>query len=128
MMKSEETHKLCRDELTRLDGEVAGRVISCRKGVAWLTPDGHSGGSSDPGRRGLFDRPSRPGPDQRPGGIRLHGIRGKTQFPWDCMALHAGYPANGAPFRGGEKKSFGLTIDILPLILPLYLSVPIRTG
>ena len=43
MMKSEETHKLCRDELTRQDGDVAGRVISCRKGVLWLTQAGTPG-------------------------------------------------------------------------------------
>jgi hypothetical protein len=43
MMKSEETHRLCRDELTRLDGDAAGRVISCRKGVLWLTQAGTPG-------------------------------------------------------------------------------------
>lgn len=43
MMKSEETHRLCRDELTRLDGDVAGRVISCSKGVLWLTQEGTPG-------------------------------------------------------------------------------------
>jgi hypothetical protein len=60
MMKSEETHRLCRDELARLDGEVAGRVISCRKGVLWLTQTGNPGdhlvraGESFPiDRRGL---------------------------------------------------------------------------
>ena len=36
-MKSEETLRLRRDELIRLDGDVAGRVISCRKGILWLT-------------------------------------------------------------------------------------------
>ncbi len=39
-MKSEETLRLCRDEMIRLDGDVAGRVISCRKGVLWLTQTG----------------------------------------------------------------------------------------
>jgi hypothetical protein len=43
MMKSEETHKLCREELIRLDGDVAGRVVSCRKGVLWLTQAGTPG-------------------------------------------------------------------------------------
>jgi hypothetical protein len=43
MMKSEETHRLRRDELTRLDGDVAGRVISCWKGVLWLTQAGTPG-------------------------------------------------------------------------------------
>jgi hypothetical protein len=43
MMKSEETHRLCRDELTRLNGDVAGRVISCSKGVLWLTQAGTPG-------------------------------------------------------------------------------------
>ena len=43
MMKSEETHRLCRDELARLDGDVAGRVISCSKGVLWLTQTGTPG-------------------------------------------------------------------------------------
>ena len=43
MMKSEETHRLCRDELTRLYGDVAGRVILCRKGVLWLTQAGTPG-------------------------------------------------------------------------------------
>jgi hypothetical protein len=37
MMKSEETHELCRDEMIRLDRDVAGRVVSCRKGILWLT-------------------------------------------------------------------------------------------
>jgi hypothetical protein len=43
MMKSEETHRLCRDELTRLDGDVAGRVISCSEWVLWLTQAGNPG-------------------------------------------------------------------------------------
>jgi len=43
MMKSEETHRLCRDELTRLDGDVAGSVILCTKGVLWLTQAGTPG-------------------------------------------------------------------------------------
>lgn len=43
MMKSEETLGLCRDELTRLDGDVAGSVILCRKGVLWLTQAGTPG-------------------------------------------------------------------------------------
>jgi hypothetical protein len=42
-MKTEETHRLCRDELTRLDGDIAGRVILCRKGVLWLTQTGTPG-------------------------------------------------------------------------------------
>ena len=42
-MKSEDSHRLCRDELTRLEGEVAGRVILCRKGVLWLTQTGKPG-------------------------------------------------------------------------------------
>jgi hypothetical protein len=43
MMKSEETLRLCRDEMIRLDGDVAGRVISCRKGILWLTQTGNPG-------------------------------------------------------------------------------------
>ena len=43
MMKSEETHRLCRDEMIRLDSDVAGRVVSCRKGVLWLTQTGTPG-------------------------------------------------------------------------------------
>ena len=43
MMKSEEAHRLCRDELIRLDGDVAGTVVSCRKGVLWLTQTGNPG-------------------------------------------------------------------------------------
>ncbi|HSD94500.1 MAG TPA: DUF2917 domain-containing protein [Syntrophales bacterium] len=43
MMKSEETLRLCRDGLIRLDGDVAGTVISCRKGVLWLTQTGNPG-------------------------------------------------------------------------------------
>jgi len=34
---------LCRDEMIRLDGDVAGRVVSCRKGVLWLTQTGNPG-------------------------------------------------------------------------------------
>jgi hypothetical protein len=43
MMKSEETHRLCREEMIRLDRDVAGRVVSCRKGVLWLTQTGTPG-------------------------------------------------------------------------------------
>src|SRR5512139_1892007 len=43
MMKSEETLRLCRDGLIRLDGDVAGRVISCSKGILWLTQTGNPG-------------------------------------------------------------------------------------
>ncbi len=42
-MKSEETLRLCRDEMIRLDGDVAGRVILCRKGILWLTQAGAPG-------------------------------------------------------------------------------------
>jgi hypothetical protein len=42
-MKSGETLSLCRDELIRLDNDVAGRVIACRKGVLWLTQTGTPG-------------------------------------------------------------------------------------
>lgn len=42
-MKSEETLRLCRDEMIRLDGDVAGSVISCSKGVLWLTQTGTPG-------------------------------------------------------------------------------------
>ena len=42
-MKSGETLRLCRDGLIRLDGDVAGTVISCRKGVLWLTQTGNPG-------------------------------------------------------------------------------------
>jgi Protein of unknown function (DUF2917) len=43
MMKSEVTLRLRRDELIRLDGDVAGRVVSCRKGILWLTQTGNPG-------------------------------------------------------------------------------------
>jgi hypothetical protein len=43
MMKSEETLRLCRDELVRLDGAVAGTVVSCGKGILWLTQTGNPG-------------------------------------------------------------------------------------
>jgi hypothetical protein len=43
MMKSEETLRLCRNELIRLDGDAAGRVVSCRKGILWLTQTGNPG-------------------------------------------------------------------------------------
>jgi hypothetical protein len=39
----EETHRLRRDELVRLDGGVAGSVISCREGILWLTQTGNPG-------------------------------------------------------------------------------------
>lgn len=42
MMKSEET-LMGHDEMIRLDGDVAGRVISCRKGILWLTQAGTPG-------------------------------------------------------------------------------------
>ncbi len=43
MMKSEKTLILRRDALIRLGGDVAGRVISCSKGVLWLTQAGTPG-------------------------------------------------------------------------------------
>jgi hypothetical protein len=43
IMKSGETLRLCRDGLIRLDGNVAGRVVSCRKGILWLTQTGNPG-------------------------------------------------------------------------------------
>ena len=42
-MESGKTHRLFRDELIRLEGDVAGRVISCRKGILWLTQTGNPG-------------------------------------------------------------------------------------
>jgi hypothetical protein len=42
-MNSEESRRLRRDELIRLDGDVAGRVISCREGILWLTQAGTPG-------------------------------------------------------------------------------------
>jgi hypothetical protein len=42
-MKSGKEHRLRRDERIRLDGNAAGRVISCRKGVLWLTQTGTPG-------------------------------------------------------------------------------------
>ena len=42
-MESGKTHRLCRDELIRLEGDVAGRVVSCRKGILWLTQTGNPG-------------------------------------------------------------------------------------
>ena len=43
MTKSEETHRLRRDELIRLDEDVAGRVVSCREGILWLTQTDNPG-------------------------------------------------------------------------------------
>jgi len=43
MMKTEEAHRLCRDELIRLDGDDTGRIVSCRNGVLWLTQTGNPG-------------------------------------------------------------------------------------
>ncbi|MCE5281530.1 MAG: DUF2917 domain-containing protein [Deltaproteobacteria bacterium] len=43
MMKSEEARRLCRDEMIRLDGDVMGTVVSCGKGVLWLTQTGNPG-------------------------------------------------------------------------------------
>lgn len=43
MMNSGETLRLCRDGLIRLDGDGAGTVISCRKGILWLTQTGNPG-------------------------------------------------------------------------------------
>lgn len=42
-MKSGKEHRLRRDERIRLDGNAAGRVISCREGVLWLTQTGNPG-------------------------------------------------------------------------------------
>ncbi len=42
-MQSDQAHWLRRDELIRLDGNVAGRIISCREGVLWLTQTGNPG-------------------------------------------------------------------------------------
>ena len=42
-MKAEETHRLCPDAMIRLEGDVAGRVISCSKGILWLTQTGNPG-------------------------------------------------------------------------------------
>jgi len=42
-MKAEETHRLCPDAMIRLEGDVAGRVISCSKGILWLTQTGTPG-------------------------------------------------------------------------------------
>ncbi len=42
-MESGKAHRLSRDELIRLEGDVAGRVISCRKGILWLTQTGNPG-------------------------------------------------------------------------------------
>jgi hypothetical protein len=41
-MKSKEAHRLCRGELIRLNGNVAGS-ISCREGVLWLTQTDNPG-------------------------------------------------------------------------------------
>jgi len=43
MMKSGGTLRLGRDEMIRLDGDVAGRVVSCREGILWLTQAGTPG-------------------------------------------------------------------------------------
>ncbi len=42
-MKSEESHRLRCNELIRLDGNVAGCVISCGEGILWLTQTGNPG-------------------------------------------------------------------------------------
>jgi hypothetical protein len=42
-MTVEETHRLRRDGHVRLDDDLAGRVISCREGVLWLTQTGTPG-------------------------------------------------------------------------------------
>jgi hypothetical protein len=42
-MKSGKEHRLRRDERIRLEGNVAGRLISCREGVLWLTQAGNPG-------------------------------------------------------------------------------------
>jgi hypothetical protein len=42
-MKSEKTHRLCRDELIRLEGNGTVKVISCREGILWLTQTGTPG-------------------------------------------------------------------------------------
>jgi hypothetical protein len=42
-MESGKTHSLFKDELIRLEGDIAGRVISCRKGILWLTQTGNPG-------------------------------------------------------------------------------------
>ena len=89
-MKSEETLRLCRDEMIRLDGDVAGRVISCRKGILWLTQAGTPG-----------DHLIRAGEAfsiGRPGVVLISALEesayavsgGKSQFPgfeWPCLAF-----------------------------------------
>jgi Protein of unknown function (DUF2917) len=42
-MRSGKEHRLRRDEWIRLEGDVAGRIISCREGVLWLTQTGNPG-------------------------------------------------------------------------------------
>jgi hypothetical protein len=42
-MKAEEAHRLCRGDLIRLNGNVAGKVISCGEGILWLTQTGTPG-------------------------------------------------------------------------------------
>jgi hypothetical protein len=42
-MKSGESIRLRRDDVIRLYGENAGKVISCREGVLWLTQTGNPG-------------------------------------------------------------------------------------
>ena len=126
-MKSEETHRLCRDELIRLDGDVAGRVVSCRKGVLWLTQTGTPGDH--------LIRAGEAFPIDRPGVVLISALEdsvyavsgGKSNLLVLQLALF-GFSANGAPVRGGEKKPFDLTMGTLLLILSLCLSVPNRTG
>ena len=42
-MGSEKTLTLGRNEFIRLDGKVAGTVVSCREGILWLTQTGSPG-------------------------------------------------------------------------------------
>jgi hypothetical protein len=89
-MESGITHRLSRDELIRLDGDVAGRVVSCRKGILWVTQTGNPG-----------DHLIRAGEDfsiDRPGMVLISALEesacavseGTTHFPgfeWPCLAV-----------------------------------------
>jgi hypothetical protein len=85
MMKSEETHGLCRDEMIRLDRDVAGRVVSCRKGVLWLTQAGTPGDHLIRAGEAFFI--------ERGGTVLISALE-------DCIYAVSGGKSNFSVFRG----------------------------